>query len=432
MKHRTRMFALAAMTAAGALALAGCAGGGSTTASAGPIDTKGELSGTISFQTWSLKEKFSPYFEGLIAAFEKEHPKVTVKWLDQPGDGYQDKILSEANSGTLPDVLNLPPDIAYPLATAGKLVDLAAADPSLEGRFVPGAWDSYSYPGTKGTFGLPWYLGTDLFWWNGAMLKPFGVTADDLPKTDDELLQLAVRVAKESDGKVQLLSAIPGTGELASAGVPIMDDKGEFVFNTDKAAEVVDKYRDAYRAGAMPAEALTAGIGSNTDLFKQGRVAFTASTSGFPVDLQTNAPTIRASVIASPRIGAAPLFVQGVNVSADSQNKRAALAFAEYVTDTENQLAFTKLATGFVPGTVDGAADAAALSASLTDPLQIRAQAIVSEEMKTARVLTPFQWTGSMSTYMNQQMALAMQGEESAKDALDKTVQYANENRVQK
>ena len=62
MKVPARIVALATFTI-GALALVSCTGGGAASDGAGPIDTSGELSGTIQFQTWSLKnEKFTPYF----------------------------------------------------------------------------------------------------------------------------------------------------------------------------------------------------------------------------------------------------------------------------------------------------------------------------------------------------------------------------------
>ena len=50
--------------------------------------------------------------------------------------------------------------------------------------------------------------------------------------------------------------------------------------------------------------------------------------------------------------------------------------------------------------------------------------------MKTARVLTPVQWTGAMKTYMDQQLALALKGELSSQEALDKIVNYANQNKI--
>lgn len=423
----------AAVVLASALALTGCTGGGGTAPpqSGGQIDTSGELSGTIKFQTWSLKnEKFTPYFNDLIAAFSAEHPKVKVEWIDQPGEGYQEKVLSQANSNSLPDVINLPPDIAYPLASAGKLLDLGTADPKLANDYVKGAWDAYTYPGVTGAFGLPWYLGTDLGWWNSAELAKYGVDTANLPSTLEAQFALAKSVGEKSKGTLPLLSSMPTIELFGSRGIPIMNASGEFVFNTPDAAKILSEYKAAYDAGGLPAEALSGDYGGNADMFKQGKVGFTTAGSGFAADLQKDAPSIAKSTIATPRIGVAPLFIQGLAVSAGSQNKAAALAFTKYVTNTKNQVAFCKLASGFMPGTTAGSADYEALTASITDPLQKNAMKIVSEGMKSAKSLTPFQWTSNMKKYMDQQMALALKGEIDSQAALDKIVKYANENRA--
>ena len=423
-----RFTGLVTLVASAALALSACTGGGAAPAPA--QSSGGALSGTVKFQSWSLKnETFSPYFEKLFADFEKE-TGVKVEWLDQPGDGYQDKVLSQANSNTLPDVVNLPPDIAFRLAQAGVLLDVNSADPSLASTFVPGAWQAYSYPGLTGTFGMPWYLGTDLSWWNGTELKKYDVDTDNLPTTNEGLIDLAKKVGAASKGKMPVLSSMPTVDLFSSSGVPVMNDAGDFVFNTPQAAAIVDQFRDAYQAGGVPAEALTGDFGGNADGFKQGKVAFTTATSTFAGDLEKNAPTIRKGVIATPRIGDAPLFVQGVSVAANSTNKDAAIAFAKYLTNTANQVAFCKIAVGFMPGTVEGSADTAALSAGVTDELQLKAIGIVVESMKTARVLTPVQWTGAMKTYVDQQLALAIKGEIGSQEALDKIVDYANKNKV--
>lgn len=330
-----RFTGLVTLVASAALALSACTGGGAAPAPA--QSSGGALSGTVKFQSWSLKnETFSPYFEKLFADFEKE-TGVKVEWLDQPGDGYQDKVLSQANSNTLPDVVNLPPDIAFPLAQAGVLLDVNAADPSLASTFVPGAWQAYSYPGVTGTFGMPWYLGTDLSWWNGTELKKYDVDTDNLPTTNEGLIDLAKKVGAASKGKMPVLSSMPTVDLFSSSGVPVMNDAGDFVFNTPQAAAIVDQFRDAYQAGGVPAEALTGDFGGNADGFKQGKVAFTTATSTFAGDLEKNAPTIHKGVIATPRIGDAPLFVQGVSVAANSTNKDAAIAFAKYLTNTANR-----------------------------------------------------------------------------------------------
>ena len=71
----------------------------------------------ISFQTWNLKnDKYTPYFEALIKAYEKDHPDVTVKWLDAPSDGYEDKLSSQAAAGELPDIVDGGNSILYGLA----------------------------------------------------------------------------------------------------------------------------------------------------------------------------------------------------------------------------------------------------------------------------------------------------------------------------
>ncbi|MDF1487545.1 extracellular solute-binding protein [Tessaracoccus caeni] len=420
-----------AALATAALALTACTGGSGPATPAEPVDTDGELSGTVSFQTWSLKnETFAPYFEALIKDFEAE-TGVKVEWLDQPGDGYQDKVLSQANSNTLPDVINLPPDIAYPLADAGVLLDLATAKPDLASVYVPGAWEAYQYPGLEGTFGLPWYLGTDLAWWNGEELKKYGADVENLPTTNEDMLKLATEVGEASNGQMPLLSSMPTLDLFASSDIPVMNEAGEFVFNTPAAAKIIDDFAAAYAAKALPPEVLTGDYGGNADMYKQGKVAFTTAGSGFARDLKTDAPKIHDVTIATPRIGAAPLFVQGLSVSAQSKNQSAALALAEYVTNTENQLKFVEIAVGFMPGTVEGSANADALTAAIEDPLQKSAMEIISESMKTAKILTPFQWTGAMKTYMDQQMALALKGELGSQEALDKIVAYANENRIE-
>lgn len=80
----------------------------------------------ISFQTWNLKnDKYTPYFEALIKAYEKDHPDVTVKWLDAPSDGYEDKLSSQAAAGELPDIVDGGNSILYGLAKAGALLDVS-------------------------------------------------------------------------------------------------------------------------------------------------------------------------------------------------------------------------------------------------------------------------------------------------------------------
>ena len=87
---------------AAAFSLAACTGGSGASSTSSASSSAGGTT-EISFQTWSLKnDRFTPYFEQLVKDFEAENPDIKVKWIDQPGDGYEDKILQQANSGELP------------------------------------------------------------------------------------------------------------------------------------------------------------------------------------------------------------------------------------------------------------------------------------------------------------------------------------------
>ena len=89
-----------AITGAAAMLLSMAACGGNDTANkSGSSD--GELSGEITFQTWNLKnDKYTPYFEDLIASYEEEHPGTKINWVDQPSEGYEDKLSADAAAGS--------------------------------------------------------------------------------------------------------------------------------------------------------------------------------------------------------------------------------------------------------------------------------------------------------------------------------------------
>ncbi|ALX65852.1 extracellular solute-binding protein [Microbacterium sp. XT11] len=424
MKHRST--AVAGIAVAASLVLAGCTGGGGAAAGGGG---NGEVSGEITFQTWSLKnEKFTPYFEDVIAAFEKEHPGATVKWIDQPADGYEDKILQQAESGELPDVVNLPPEYAYSLASADQLLDLGGASDVID-EYVPGGVAAYEYDGLDGSFAFPWYLGTELNYWNKALLAKGGIA--EPPKTFDETLDAAEKLAAAG---VPMFSSVPSPKTLQIVGAaPEIYKDGEFVFNTPEAAAIIDRYAELYKAGAITAEALQ-GAGtanSNINIFNTGGVAWTTAGPNYiDKDVAVNAPNLLPDVDVTNGFGNPPLFVQGISVSKNSKNSATALAFAEFLTNTENQIAFVTLATGFFPGTVEANADPSAFSEAPVNELQATATSLAAEQMADAKQAGAPQYTEDMETYAKQQIALAVTGEITGQEALDKAVEYAQQNVV--
>ncbi|MFE2773171.1 extracellular solute-binding protein [Microbacterium resistens] len=418
------------IAATAALALSACTGGGTATGGGG---ADGEVTGEVTFQTWSLKnDKFTPYFDGVVDAFQKENPGVTVKWIDQPADGYEDKVLQQAESGELPDVVNLPPEYAYSLASAGQLMDLKT-ESSVLGDYVEGGVDAYTYDGIEGSFGFPWYLGTELNYWNTELLGKGGVTAP--PETLQATLDAAEKLAAAG---VQTISDVPSPKSLqimVSDGGGTLDivKDGKFVFNTPEAEAIVQRYADLYKAGAITPEALqNAGTANaNINNFNKGTVAWaTAGPNYIDKDIAVNAPTLLPNVAVTSGFGNPPLFVQGISVSANAKNPAAALAFAEYLTNTANQIEFVKLAVGFFPGTVEANADPSVFAETAQNEQQGVATDLAAAQMDKAKMLGAPQFTEAMETYAKQQIALAVKGDITPKEALDKAVEYAQQNLV--
>ncbi|WP_035803103.1 ABC transporter substrate-binding protein [Kitasatospora mediocidica] len=424
---RTRAgFTLAVIAAA---SLTGCGvGGAGTGSSQQTVASDAPLKGAITFQTWSLKnDKFTPYFTALIKDFETQHPGTTVNWVDQPGDGYADKVSSQVTSDSLPDVINLPQDIAHSVAKVGGLLDLSKNVPTLAQDYVHSGVAAYTYPDLGGDgFAFPWYLGTDVSFWNKAMLQRDGLDPAKLPKTFDELVAQAKVMHDASGGKDYLMSRPPGLSDIVNSGTPLMTPDGKkFDFSSAPAAAMLDKYTAAYAAGYLPSNVLTSTYEGNSALFTKQEVAWTTGGGNYIQSTTQSNPTLAPQIVPSPALDTPPLYVQGISVAAKSKNLPLALAFGRFVTDDANQKAFIKLAPGFLPGSAASANDPAYSKSDGT--AQGDASVIAYQDMQKAVIFTPPVWTDAMNTFLNQQVALAMTGKESAKQALDNAVSRANQ-----
>ena len=72
-------------------------------------------------------------------------------------------------------------------------------------------------------------------------------------------------------------------------------------------------------------------------------MAWTTGGGNVITSLKQDNPSLAAKIVPSAALDTPPLYVQGLSVSSKSKNLPLALAFAEYVTDNENQVAFVKL-----------------------------------------------------------------------------------------
>ncbi|MEJ7647592.1 MAG: sugar ABC transporter substrate-binding protein [Nakamurella sp.] len=421
--RRSRVALLGGALAA-VLATAACTGGGggssSPTQGASQAPVSGSVTGEITLQTWALTPKFTDYLNGVITDFQSAHPGATVKLVDQPGDGYSEKVLTQAGSGTLPDVVNLPPDIAYPLAKNGLLQDVSASDSTLDATYVKGAVDAYRYKGVTGVFGYPWYLNTDVDYWNKTMFSKCGLDPAKPPATTDELFTQAATMHQKCPDDY-LMSRKPGLGDFTLAGVGVLNNDGtKFTFADDpKAVDLIQRYATAFQGKLMPSSVLNSDYLGNSTLFTQGKVAWTTGGATSLADFEKNNPSLKNNVAVTPALDIPPLYIQGISVSSKSKNLATAQAFAQFLTNAKNQEAFAHLVNIF-PSTVSSQSDP--FFSQDDGTAQGKAKVLANEALKTAKSLTPVEANAAMTTFLDQQIALAMKGDTTPQQAL-KTAQ---------
>ncbi|MVO85052.1 extracellular solute-binding protein [Streptomyces sp. p1417] len=419
MSRSPRRAVTAAALAAALLGLSACGSGDDT----GSADASGKVEGDITFQTWNLKANFKSYFESLIDDFEQKYPDAKVKWVDQPGEGYADKISADAAAGTLPDVVNVSPDLVAPLAKAGLALDLDKSAGKYEKEYLPGAWKSHQVPGLDGTYAFPWYLNTGPLFYNKRLFKDAGLDADKPPKTYDELFADAEELARKSKGEVATLANVPTIEDFGRYGVPLMNKEGTgFTFNDAKGVELLTEYKKLYDAKALDGQALTATPESTGKKFLTEAVAMNPGSALDLEKFKKDAPRLYANIGITPQIsstGKDNMYVMGVMVNTRTKRTPAAVAFAHFVTDAQRQMSFAKKVAIF-PSTKGSLDDPYFTKEDGSDQTRVRIAA--AKSLKTAVNYTPVLFSEQMKVELRNAVARALQGKESPKEALDNAV----------
>lgn len=361
-------------------------GGGQPSATA-PADGSQE----VEFWTMQLQPDFTDYFNGLIADYEAQNPGVTVRWVDVPWADMQSKILTAVTAGTAPDVVNLNPDFAAQLASRNAWMPLddkiSAADQAV---YLPNIWQANTLNGQS--FGIPWYLTTNVTLHNQALLDEAGV---EPPTTYAELAEVA-RQVKDATGKYAYFTTfVPEDSadvlqSFVQMGVDLVDDQGQAAFDTAAGRAVFQYWTNLYQQELLPREVLTQGHRRAIELFQAGEVALLSTGAEFFPTIEANAPDIAAVTGSGPQItgdtGKTNVAVMNLVIPAATDVPEAAIDFALYLTNDANQLSFAQ-AANVLPSTAGALADGYFATEGTKGVEQARS--VSAEQMNQAQVLIP-------------------------------------------
>lgn len=414
--------AVALGTALSLTALTGCGGGGG----GGAADASGEVKGEITFQTWNLRAQYKDFFDGLIATFEKKHPGTKVKWIDKPGEGYAETLSADAASENLPDVVNVSPDLAYPLAKAGALMNLTEDETAAkyEQEYMPAAWKGNEMPGLDGVFAYPWYLNTGPMFYNKSLFTKAGLDPEKPPENYADLFASGEKLAKK---KVAALAAAPTIEDFGRYGVPLMDKEGtKFTYNAPEGVELLTKYKKLYDKGGMDSQAMSSGPEKAGEKFEQEKVAMNPGGAHDLSHYKENQPQLykNIGIADAPNNNGHPnMSVMSLGVAQNSEHKAAAVAFAHFVTNQRNQEAFARKVAVF-PST-KGSLDKPYWTKSGGSP-EDRVRVSSARLIEKAVNYTPVVMTDPMKTVLQKEASKVFLGKKSPQQALDDAVAESN------
>ncbi|WP_221586217.1 ABC transporter substrate-binding protein [Microbacterium sp. G2-8] len=261
MHTRTRMVAVSAITAATALALAGCSG---TAADDGRTN--------ITFLSWTDEEQMEP----IIEAFETEHPDIDVEAsYSPPVAEYIQTLQTRVLSGTAPDVFLIAAENKTNLIESDAVLDLTD-EPFMDG-VQDFNLDTYGADGSR--------YGLSLSSWAAGYAYDIDALAevgyDGIPETWDEFLEMLH--ALEGAGHTPFLESVDQMPTTVSAALgartaqmdPTMDElifSGESTF-VDEWTETIEEYNRLYTEGLVSSDVVALDGDQVRDEFANDRVA---------------------------------------------------------------------------------------------------------------------------------------------------------------
>lgn len=306
---------------------------------------------TLEFWTISLRPFFTTYVNKVIAEFERQNPGIKIKWEDVQFSAVEQKLLAALAGGIPPDVVNLNTEMAIRFAAAGALTDLddpAVVPLSEKRRYFKNLWESARYGGR--TYGIPWYVAPPVVAYNEDIYRRAGLDPNFPPATEDEIIRHARQIQDRlsGEGVYGFMPNIGGIGFLhrfQERGLPILSSGGKkAVFNSRSHAKYVAKYLVLYKQDYFPEDTFRRGYLGATERYSAGQLGILITGPQFLLRVKNDGPQVytKTRVTTYPLSRVIHLPVMVLSIPKTSRNQAAAVKFALFVTNDQNQLEFAK------------------------------------------------------------------------------------------
>lgn len=280
----------------------------------------------------------------VVKNFNETHPNIQVKVEEIPWGQVYQQLVTRIQAGDAPDVFDtgsrfIPTFVALDaLAPLGDYLTEAR-----KAEYFDTIWDTVSYRGQ--IWGIPIAFSTKALYYNKSLFKKAGVEDLMPPKNWEELKAAAKAIQENTDaygfalaGKKFVSTTSQFLNFLYQSGGRVFDEEGNVIINNQAGVRALEFY-DSLKKYAEPGPTANKREDLRV-LFKEGKVGMYITgpwrrnlfltTKGLDFGI--------APLPAGPGGSHSILITDSIMISKDTPHKEAAVTFALYYTNFQNQL----------------------------------------------------------------------------------------------
>jgi sorbitol/mannitol transport system substrate-binding protein len=389
----------------------------------------------------------------LEGEFQKAYPNISLNLLVLPENEVRDRIRTDVSTeaGQF-DVVTIGMFEAADYALQGWTLDVGtplSADANYDYADIFPAFVSALSGADGKLYAAPFYGESSMLYYRTDLFEAAGLTMPEKPTWDD-VAGFAQALHKPDDVYGIALRALPGWGEFGAPLTSVINAFGGRWFDEDwnsqlaseKSAKAITFYTDLVKNYGQPS-ATTSGFTECENLFVQGKAAMwydATSAADLLADPNLNPQAANTGFAYQPmqEIGSGWLWAWAFAIEAGTEHQDAALAFVKWATSKDYvQLVASQLGWGQVPSGVrastyadPGYKDYAAGFADLV-------LSIIQAQDPTKCCVDPVPYKGlqfvgvpefvTLGNDVTKELANVIAGNESAKDAIGKIDEMANQ-----